>query len=59
MLDDTSMYPPGQSHVMREEVVGLVRGYFPYLGWLTIALTDYPWLKVIAILAVAAGALLD
>lgn len=53
------MYPPGQSYVLREDVVGLVRGYVPYLGWLTICLTEWPWLKIIALTAVALKALLE
>jgi len=53
------MYPPGQSRVLRDDVVGLVRGYIPRLGWLTIILTEYPWLKIMAILGVAVGAMLD
>jgi hypothetical protein len=44
---------------MRDEVVGLVRGYIPYLGWITIVLTGYPWVKVVAVLALAVGAFLD
>lgn len=39
------MYPPGQSFVARQEIVGLVKGYLPYAGWFTIALSEYPWLK--------------
>jgi signal peptidase len=53
------MYPSGQSYVSRDEVVGLVYGYIPYLGWFTIALVDYPWVKIMAFLAVAMKALLD
>ena len=59
MLDDTSLYPAGQSYVLREDIVGLVRGYVPYLGWFTIALTEYPWLKIMAAVIVAIGALLN
>jgi signal peptidase len=51
MFDDISIYLPGRSRVMRDEVVGLVRGYIPYLGWITIVLTGYPWVKIMALLA--------
>jgi signal peptidase len=42
---DMSLYPLGQAYVAREEIVGLVRGYLPCVGWATIALSEYPWLK--------------
>lgn len=51
MLDDVSIYPSGRTRVTRDEVVGLVRGYIPYLGWITIVLTGYPWVKIMALLA--------
>lgn len=44
-----SLYPAGQAYVAREEVVGLVRGYLPRVGWATIALSEYPWLKGVGI----------
>ena len=44
-----SLYPPGQAYVAREEIVGLVRGYLPCVGWATIALSEYPWLKGVGI----------
>jgi signal peptidase len=36
-VDDVLMYPPGQAFVTRDEVVGMVVGYVPYLGWVSIA----------------------
>lgn len=35
----------------RNQVVGLVRGYIPCIGWITIAFSEIPWLKQAAILA--------
>jgi signal peptidase len=46
---DRSLYPLGQEYVAREEIVGLVRWYLPCVGWATIALSEYPWLKGVAI----------
>lgn len=40
--DDVALYPPGQLMVGREEVVGLVKGYLPYVGWLSIGLQESP-----------------
>lgn len=31
--------------VTRDEVVGFVRGYFPFLGWLVIVFQDIYWIK--------------
>ena len=41
-VDDVSLYPPGQLLVGREEIVGLVKGYLPYVGWLSIGLQENP-----------------
>ncbi|CAG8226451.1 unnamed protein product [Penicillium salamii] len=40
--DDVPLYPPGQLMVGRDEVVGVVKGYLPYLGWLSIGLQENP-----------------
>jgi signal peptidase len=42
---DVPLYPPGREYVLREEIVGLVRGYIPFLGWMVIALQDFVWIK--------------
>ena len=44
-IDDMLLYPPGQSFVAWKEVVGVVKGYLPQVGWATIALSEYAWLK--------------
>jgi len=53
VLDDVTLYPPGQPFVNREEIVGLVKGYLPCIGWLSIGLQGNPLLT-----GIAAGALL-
>jgi signal peptidase len=45
-LDDSSLYPTGQRFVYRENVVGLVRGYVLYVGWLSLLVKDTPWIPV-------------
>ncbi|KAJ5431032.1 hypothetical protein N7445_008764 [Penicillium cf. griseofulvum] len=35
-IDDSFMYLPGRPFALREEVVGLVRGYVPKLGWASL-----------------------
>jgi signal peptidase len=37
-VDDVPMYPHGQAFVTRHEIVGVVVGYIPYLGWVSIIL---------------------
>lgn len=37
-VDDVPMYPSGRTFVTRDEIVGVVVGYVPYLGWVSIVL---------------------
>ncbi|KZL82221.1 signal peptidase [Colletotrichum incanum] len=50
-IDDVALYAPGQTYVYRGQIIGLVRGYLPRIGLLTIAIGKLPWLKE-AVLAV-------
>ncbi|KAK0737188.1 hypothetical protein B0T21DRAFT_287466 [Apiosordaria backusii] len=34
------MYPNGQEYISRREIVGFVRGYVPFLGWVVILLQN-------------------
>lgn len=44
--DDTELYARGQNFLNREkDVVGSVLGYVPFVGYVTILLSEYPWLK--------------
>lgn len=44
--DDTELYAMGQSFLNRkEDVIGSVAGYIPFVGYVTILLSEYPWLK--------------
>ena len=38
VIDDRLMYSPGRPFALREEVIGLVRGYVPKLGWASLVL---------------------
>lgn len=49
-LTDESLYPADQDFVYRHQIVGVVRGYVPYLGWPVILLNSYPWIRILAIL---------
>lgn len=56
--DDTLLYPPGQPYVKRHEIIGTIKGYIPYVGWVTILLSEHPWLKTAVFGAVGASSLL-
>lgn len=44
--DDTELYATGQRYLNREkDVIGSVVGYIPFVGYVTILLSEYPWLK--------------
>ncbi|KAB8209474.1 Signal peptidase complex catalytic subunit [Aspergillus flavus] len=46
VADDVELYARGQDYLNREEdIVGSVRGYIPMVGYVTILLSEYPWLK--------------
>lgn len=46
--DDVGLYAKGQFYLRREDIIGRVVGYFPLVGYVTIILSDYPWLKTVA-----------
>ena len=44
--DDTELYARGQDYLDRsKDIVGSVIGYVPFVGYVTILLSEYPWLK--------------
>jgi signal peptidase len=46
LADDTELYAKGQSFLNRkEDVVGSVVGFIPFVGYVTILLSEHPWLK--------------
>ncbi|KEQ92978.1 hypothetical protein AUEXF2481DRAFT_100186 [Aureobasidium subglaciale EXF-2481] len=46
--DDTELYARGQDFLTRKtDVVGSVVGYVPFVGYVTILLAEYPWLKTV------------
>lgn len=48
VADDTELYARGQDYLNREEdIVGSVRGYIPMVGYVTIMLSEHPWLKTV------------
>ncbi|KAF9893109.1 Signal peptidase complex catalytic subunit [Aspergillus nanangensis] len=48
IADDTELYARGQDYLQREDdIVGSVRGYIPMVGYVTIMLSEHPWLKTV------------
>jgi len=48
MADDTELYARGQDYLDREaDLVGSVVGYIPFIGYVTIMLSEHPWLKMV------------
>lgn len=46
--DDTELYAPGQSYLDRErDIIGHVVGYVPFVGYVTIMLSEHPWMKTV------------
>ncbi|XXH00814.1 snoRNP complex protein [Hypoxylon texense] len=44
-LDDVALYPGYRRYVYRDEIIGVARGYLPFLGWIAILLNEVPYLK--------------
>jgi signal peptidase len=40
LIDDTTLYPEGQDYLPRNQILGFVRGYIPFIGWSVIVLQD-------------------
>jgi signal peptidase len=43
--DDRGLYPTNQIWLNREHIIGKIRAYMPFVGYLTILINDYPILK--------------
>jgi len=44
-VDDRGLYNPGQLWLAPEDVMGRAKAFLPFVGMITIQLTDYPVLK--------------
>lgn len=48
MADDTELYARGQDYLERsKDIIGSVVGYVPFVGYVTILLSEHPWLKTV------------
>ncbi|XP_047324375.1 signal peptidase complex catalytic subunit SEC11C-like [Impatiens glandulifera] len=48
-VDDRSLYAHGQFWLQRHHIMGRAVGYLPYLGWVTIIITENPLIKYLLI----------
>ncbi|KAG5519199.1 hypothetical protein PMAC_002287 [Pneumocystis sp. 'macacae'] len=44
-FDDLELYSKNQIYLDRENIIGVVKGFVPYVGWITLAMNDFPKLK--------------
>jgi signal peptidase len=47
LSDDTELYAKNQDYLVRKDIIGSVVGYIPFVGYVTILLSEYPWLKTV------------
>ncbi|KAL9586864.1 MAG: hypothetical protein Q9212_000608 [Teloschistes hypoglaucus] len=48
LADDTELYAKGQDYLERsKDIIGSVVGYVPFVGYVTILLSEHPWLKTV------------
>jgi signal peptidase len=52
-IDDRGLYPQGQTWIHRQDVLGFIEAYCPYVGYVTIMMNDYPPLKYAVLLTLA------
>ena len=45
MADDTELYARDQDFLNRKDIIGSVIGYVPFVGYVTIMLSEHPWMK--------------
>lgn len=48
-VDDRMLYAQGQRWLQRHHVMGRAVGFLPYVGWMTIIMTEKPIIKYIVI----------
>lgn len=48
LADDKELYARGQDYLTRStDIIGSVIGYVPFVGYVTILLSEHPWLKTV------------
>ncbi|KAH8801754.1 signal peptidase-like protein complex catalytic subunit SEC11 [Xylogone sp. PMI_703] len=47
LSSDEELYAKGQDFLVRSDIIGSVVGYIPFVGYVTILLSEHPWLKTV------------
>lgn len=47
LSDDVELYARGQDFLARKHIIGSVVAYIPFVGYVTILLSEHPWLKTV------------
>lgn len=58
-IDDRGLYPTGQTWIHKQDLLGFIEAYCPYIGYVTIAMNDYPPLKYTVLLILGITVLLS
>ncbi|RQM06254.1 hypothetical protein DH86_00001051 [Scytalidium sp. 3C] len=45
--NDVGLYERGREYIERKHIIGSVVGYIPFVGYVTILLSEHPWLKTV------------
>jgi signal peptidase len=45
--DDTALYAQDQKYLNLKDIIGSVVAYIPFVGYVTILLSEHPWLKTV------------
>ncbi|KAJ0966995.1 hypothetical protein J5N97_023912 [Dioscorea zingiberensis] len=48
-VDDRGLYAPGQLWLQQHHITGRAIGFLPYVGWITIVMTEKPFTKYLII----------
>ncbi|KAI9831445.1 MAG: Signal peptidase complex catalytic subunit [Sarea resinae] len=60
LADDTELYARGQDYLERSrDIIGSVKGYIPFVGYVTILLSEHPWLKTVMLALMGAVVVLQ
>ncbi|KAL1863936.1 hypothetical protein VTK73DRAFT_6336 [Phialemonium thermophilum] len=47
VADDTELFGRGKDYLVRTDMIGKVVAYIPFVGYVTILLSEHPWLKTV------------
>ena len=57
--DDWSLYPSNLFWLKWEHIIGRIRGYLPYVGYISIIINDYPILKFLLLASMIVSVMIN